>query len=263
MPPEKAFENESEKDQDMKVIFHKRPKLKNPVMITGLPGMGLVAKQVADYFVRGVKGRFIGEITSPHFLPAVAPFDNGQIRLIDDKIYRFYTRRGDKKDLLFFTGDYQPNSPENQHKLADKVIRVAEEFGVKELYTGAATPVGGYVEIPKVYGVGTSRESIKRLKEMDVTIMKEGAISGFNGIVLSYAKKRGIDSICLLGETYLIESIDVKAALALIKKLSEIIGIEMDISEIEKAAKEFDKRFQALLKQNSGAEKKRGLGYIY
>ncbi|MFQ5711599.1 MAG: PAC2 family protein [Candidatus Geothermarchaeales archaeon] len=248
--------------EKMKVIFRKKPRLRDPTMITGLPGMGLVAKQVVDYFVRGVKAELIGKIISPYLLPAVAPFNKGQIRDIEEGVYKFHSWKGRENDLLFFTGDYQPNSPENQHKLADRVIEVAENFGVRRLFTGAATPVGRYVEEPKVYGVAGNRQSIRMLREKGVTIMGDGAISGFNGIVLSYAKRRGMEAVCLLGETYLIESIDVKAALVIIKKLAEILDVEIDVAEIERAAGEFDRRFHVLLKHHRDQER-RSLGYIY
>ena len=77
----------------------------------------------------------------------------------------------------------------------DSAMKVAEEFGIKQLYVAAATPVRGYVKVPKIYGVATRPELIKMLERRDVAIMDEGAISGFNGLVLSYAKKKDLQAL--------------------------------------------------------------------
>ena len=42
-------------------------KLKNPVMVTGLPGIGLIGQVAAKYLIKKLKGEKIAEIYSPHF----------------------------------------------------------------------------------------------------------------------------------------------------------------------------------------------------
>lgn len=42
----------------------KKKKLKNPVLITGLPGIGLVGKLVVDYMLKESKAERIAEVHS-------------------------------------------------------------------------------------------------------------------------------------------------------------------------------------------------------
>ena len=67
--------------------------------------------------------------------------------------------------------------------------------------------------------------------------------------------------MCLLGETYLVDSVDVKAALAVIRKLSELTGIEVDLSEVEDVAERVGEETKRVLKELKEKKEKR-LVYI-
>jgi len=61
-----------------------------------------------------------------------------------------------------------------------------------------------------------------------------------NGLLLGVAKKRDIDGICLLGEvpTYATRVQNPIAALAILKKLTKMLGIEIDTDELAQLASE-------------------------
>ncbi len=88
-------------------------------------------------------------------------------------------------------------------------------------------------------------------------------ISGVNGLVIEYAKRNGINGISLLSETVFPEALDIKACHAGIKKVSELLGIEIDMSRIESEAKKFDEGFKRYLKEiQEKKRKEEELGYI-
>ncbi|RLG59760.1 hypothetical protein DRN86_03770, partial [Candidatus Geothermarchaeota archaeon] len=65
------------------------------------------------------------------------------------------------------------------------------------------------------------------------------------------------------GETYLIDSVDVKAALAVIKKLINLTGINVDLSEIEEVARKVGEETKRILRGLKREKKEEGrLGYI-
>lgn len=246
----------------MKIIFYKKPLLKNPVMLAGLPGMGLVAKQVVDYFIRKLDAEFIGEFEEHYPPTSVVVFNNGILLPMAESSFKFYCWSGNDRSLLLFTGNYQPRLSEEQHRIAEKVVRIAQEFNVSRIYTTAAMATYRYVEAPKVYGVVTKPGLLRELKNVGVEEMPgEGSISGLNGLIISYAQKLGIEGICLLGETYLVDSVDVKAALAILRKLITLLGITVDLSEVEEIAKRVDEETRRVLEKFK-EKRDKSLGYI-
>ena len=78
------------------------------------------------------------------------------------------------------------------------------------------------------------------LGENGVTLMKDGGISGMNGLLIGVAALRGIEGACLLGETsgYVV---DAGASKAVLELLSKILDIPIDTSKLEEKAEETSK----------------------
>ena len=82
--------------------------------------------------------------------------------------------------------------------------------------------------------------------------MKEGGISGMNGVIVGMAKLHGMEGASLLGETsgYLL---DPAASHAVLEALSKILGLKIDMTSIEERAKEAQQIFgqvQRMTEQN-------------
>jgi len=76
-------------------------------------------------------------------------------------------------------------------------------------------------------------------------------IAGLNGLILGIAKERDIDGICLLGEVpvYATQVANPKASLAVVKVLTRILGIDIDLTELSNLAKQTSKEMERLAKQ--------------
>jgi proteasome assembly chaperone (PAC2) family protein len=76
-------------------------------------------------------------------------------------------------------------------------------------------------------------------------IMREGTITGMNGILLGIAKLKGMNGYALLGETsgY---ALDPKASEALLIMLEKLIGVSVDMKELEERAKEAESALQSV-----------------
>lgn len=250
----------------MEVKLYGRPRAEELIMIAGLPGMGYVAKQVVDYLIEEMRATPFGEVVSPHLYPSVVVFNDGLIdSFLEKKFYRFYLSEGGGRGFLFFTGEAQPSSAEGQRMLADKVAEAAARLGVRRVFTMAAYPVPRYVEEPKVYAVATTSSLLEQLVSKGVLVMPgRSSISGMNGLLLEYMAYRGVEGACLLSETYVIDSADVKAAAALVKKLKEVLDVDIDTTRMEEMAARFEEDLHRQYEHLRRAkEVEKGLGYIY
>jgi len=226
----------------MQFKIYKEPELKDPYMVTGLPGVGYVAKLSADYLIKELKAELFEELYSSSFPPYVLIKKDGTVELLKNELH-YWKDSKLKNDLIIFTGNTQAISPEGQYEISNEVLNRAEKFKVKKLFATAAYVTGRHVEKPKVYGVATEPELVEELKKYEVLPMDAGSISGTNGLLFGLAKLKKIQSICLLSETpgYMTPSgrviTDVKAAQALLEVLSKMLDIKIDMKPLEKEAK--------------------------
>jgi proteasome assembly chaperone (PAC2) family protein len=248
----------------MELRIHNKLEMDKPRMLVGLPGMGMVARNTIDYFMEGLKPELFADIRVPYLSPSVACFDKGLVIPMDRDIspFKFYFSK--EKNLILFSGEMQFGQAEKDNELAQKIVEAAKLCGVETIYTVIATHIKKYVEEPQVSGVATSIELLnflesKGIKKADGQLQ----ISGVNGVVIEYAKLNGINGISLLCETAFPEAMDIKASYAGMKKASEILEIDIDLSKIELEVKKFDDSLKRHLKEiNEKKKKDEDLSYI-
>ncbi|GIU72798.1 MAG: proteasome assembly chaperone family protein [Candidatus Nitrosocaldaceae archaeon] len=246
------------------VVYHKEiPKLKNALLICGFPGSGYVGKLAIDHLIQELDAELIADIYSSALPPQVVIKNDGTIELMKNSLY--YCRR-DEKDLLLLTGDSQPILPDAEYQLADTIFDIIKS-DIDMVFTLAAYITGVFVNKPKVYAAATDKELVADLKRRGLEVMDSGSVTGMNGIIIGLAKLRGNKGICLLGETsgYVI---DASASQAVLKALLDIIGIEVDMQDLEKRVKDTEPIIKALeqqMQQQSEVQQPRpskDLGYI-
>ncbi|MHB8561966.1 MAG: PAC2 family protein, partial [Thermoplasmataceae archaeon] len=66
---------------------YKRPRLNNPVLIGGLPGIGNVGKIAAEYLIEKMKMEKMADIFSQYFPPQVFIGEDGVVHLVRNSIY--------------------------------------------------------------------------------------------------------------------------------------------------------------------------------
>jgi uncharacterized protein len=182
-------------------IIGKKPKLNNPVLIEGLPGIGNVGKVATDFIIEELKAEKICEFFS-HKLPH-SVFVN-ESNLVELPSISMYAKKG-KQDLLFVAGDVQPIDEESSYSFCEKVLDVFQEFGGKEIVTLGGIGLPSVPKKPKVYCTGNSKEIVKRYSIEGVEPKLYGIVGpiiGVSGLLLGLAKMRKIEATCLLAETY-------------------------------------------------------------
>jgi uncharacterized protein (TIGR00162 family) len=215
-----------------------KPKLKDPVLIEGLPGIGQVGKIATEYLEEQLKAKKFATLYSHTFPPQVLVKKNGTIEPMKNEFY-FY--KG-KRDLIFLTGNTQAATNDGQYRLSEKILDLAEEFGCSLIYTLGGFGVGRSVEKPKVYGAVNNDSLVKELEKIGVVLERSGVghIIGASGLLLGLSQLRNMGSICLMGETSGFY-VDPKSAKAVLDVLTRHIGIEINLKNLEKKAKEVEK----------------------
>lgn len=250
---------------DFTIELDDKIKLNNPILLIGLPGIGLVGKIAIEYIAQNTKAKKIGSIHGSVFPPLVIVDKKGNVDLIKDEIYLL---KQEKNDLILLTGDVQPPignplADEHHYYFAKKIIEIAKKIGVNKIYTFAGMDIGDarITQKPKIQFAANSEKEIVAMKKLKLIQAKEDlTISGVAGVVVGLAKQEKIDAACILGETSskLIYG-DFDSARAVLEFTCNMLKINIDLKDIKKEASKITKAFKQIvdeLKSISEADNK-------
>jgi uncharacterized protein (TIGR00162 family) len=236
----------------------KKPKLKNPIFIEGLPGIGNVGKLAVEHLIETMRAKKFAELYSKDFPPQVFINPDGTIKLVNNEFYYWKAQRHGQRDIVFLTGDYQGLSSQGQYELAESILDIIQDLGVKQMFTLGGYGLGREIKEPKVLFATTDAYLVKTMKTYGAVFKKNepgGGIIGASGLLLGLGKLRGLAGTCFMGETpgYLV---DPKSAKAVLKVLMKAVNIDIDLSRLEEKAKEIEYIAQQLNEMETIAKEK-------
>ncbi|MEM0493283.1 MAG: proteasome assembly chaperone family protein [Candidatus Thermoplasmatota archaeon] len=220
----------------------KVPKLRSPLLVEGLPGIGNVGKVAVEHLIEMIKATKFAELYSKDFPPQVFINTDGTVKLVNNEFYYWKAKKKNQRDLILLTGDYQGLSASGQYELAETILDICESLGVRELFTLGGYGLGYEVKEPSVLFATTNKDLVDKIKKYGAVFRKNepgGGIIGASGLLLGLGKLRGFEGVCFMGETpgYLV---DPKSAKAVLKIITKIMNIDIDLSQLERKAKEIE-----------------------
>ena len=212
--------------------------LNNPILIEGLPGLGLVGKIAIRYLIKELNAKKFAHLYSPHFPYFVLVNKKGNDRLLRGAFY-FWKNENGPNDLIFFTGDSQSQTIEGQYEIADRMLDFSKKHNVKMIVT-----IGGYrmetKDKPNVFVASTSQELLDRALAAGAAVSNSGSpIVGTAGLILGLARFKKINALCLLGETrgYLPDPLAARSVLEVLKTTFnfevDMVGLNEQIAKAE------------------------------
>ena len=229
-----------------RIVELKKPRLKNPVFIGGLPGVGNVGRIAAGYLVEELKAVKFAELYSSHFMPFVLVQQGSTVHVLKNEFYYWKPKRRKRgqQDLIILIGDSQSINPEGHYEVVEEILNYLKKFGIKEMFNLAGLGVGEKKDKPEVIGVVNDPKLMKKYKKYGIkfdTGDRVGTIVGAAGLLLGLGARIGIKGMCLLGETSGAPLIpDPKAAESVLNTLTKMLKIKVDTSEIQKKVKEME-----------------------
>ena len=220
--------------------------LESPVLVEGLPGVGLVGKIAADHLVRAFD---MDHYASCHCegLPKVAAYreDDPAVR----PPVRIYADEG--RDLLVLQSDV-PVSPERATAFSTCVTGWLVEEDVTPIYlSGLPAEKDG---VPEMYGISTG-DGDALLAEHDIAQPPEsGLVSGPTGALLSEASQADLDSLGLIVQANKQFPDPEAARVLVVEGIEPIADIEVGTDTLVEQAEEISQARANLAKQMQQAE---------
>ena len=239
-------------------LFGKIPKLKSPILIEGLPGIGNVGKVAVDFLIDELKSKKLYEITSYTFPHSVFVNEDNLVELpIVEVFYKQFD--GKKTDLLLVGGDVQPVDEISSYEFSEKILELFKNFKGKELITLGGI---GLPEIPKkpiVYCTANTKNIINRYKSDLVSNNLYGVVGpiiGVSGLLLGMASRMNFEAISFLAETYGHPMyLGIKGAKEILKVLNKQLHLNLDINKLDKEIKDIESELMKKTEQLSEVTK--------
>lgn len=225
----------------MKFIQNDEPRVEKPIIIAAMQDMGNVGSIVIDFINNSLKTKNFR--TAKSQFPTYVIDKGGFIEVPEERWeYKF------AEDLITFGGGIgQPQNQEELTALCQDVIDVSKKYSAKFIYT-----LGGFHtnrvlnKDPKTFVTATSKEITKQMQEMGInTTPQKSIITGFNGLILGYAKQNSIQGMGMYGEINEPKIPQYRAAISIIKTLEKLTYRKLgSTSRLELMAQEIEKSFE-------------------
>jgi uncharacterized protein len=221
----------------VQVIVEREPRCRNPLLVEGFPGIGLVGNIASQYLIHELKMNYLGAMTSRYF-PPLAVLLGGVVNMP----VRIYER--DDLDLILLTSDI-PIHPLASYDMSREIVRWAASIKTREIVCLAGITL--MTDQRRVFGAVSHAELLEKLRGV-TEIFELGTIAGISGSIMNECRLKGIPAVCLLGETMSDEP-DPRSAAATIDALNRIYGLNVSTAKLLERAAEIEMQMQQLAAQ--------------
>ena len=227
------------------------PKLKNPIFIAAWPGMGEVAYRSALFLKEVLGAQIFAKLEATDFFkPAAVTVGKGIINMPSTPAGFFYYHKAKKgPDIIIFLGEAQPPL-EYAEALSLAIVSLAKKYKTKLLITFAAKPEPiDHKAKSKAVIASTHADVLASFEKMGLKALKEGQISGLNGIILGVGKRKRIKGLCLLGEIpfYTVQIENPKATTVILEVIGKYMKIDLDLSSMKERSKFIEEEIDKLI----------------
>ena len=180
----------------MKVTELAKPSLNKPIMIAAMQDMGNVGSIAVDFINKSKATKSFRYISPP--FPNYVVDNGGHIEFEGLK----WEYRHSESLIVFGGGLGQPETNQELYDLCQDVVSVAKEYSAQLIYTlGAFHTTRDYGKTPSTLLTSTSQDLSQRISSLGLELTPGSSlITGFNGLMLGFAKENGLQGIGLFAE---------------------------------------------------------------
>ena len=228
---------------------HERPELTRPVLIAAFRGWNdgaQAASLAAGYLAKTWDARQFADVDPEGFFDfqATRPhvsLEEGVTRRIDWPETAFYHARpdGHERDVVLLLG-IEPNL--RWRTFTDLLVGVARDLGVELMITlGALLADVPHTRPAPVTGSASDEELVRRL---GLSASRYEGPTGIVGVLHDACKRASIPSASLWAAVphYVSLTPSPRAAVALCERLGGLIGVEIDVEELEEAGASYEEQ---------------------
>ncbi len=224
----------------MEIKLNKKPK--NPIIIEGFPGFGLVGTIATEFLIDHLEAELIGKIVFNEGPAIVAIHDNKVV----EPLGIFYNRKHNLVILHAIT-----STTGQEWEIAETLVKLAKQLGAKEIISLEGVGSSAVVSESRAFYYTNKENNKDKFKKNNLDALKEGIIMGVTGALL--LKVDGMPFSCIFSETHS-NLPDSKAAAKIIETLDKYLGLKLDPKPLLQQAEKFEGKLKNILQQSQQAQ---------
>ncbi len=212
---------------EIDIIQFKPIDIKKPIIVVGLPDVGLVGTIAVSYLIDKLKMNELGYIDSRRFPPFV---------IIKESAVKNPVRIYGKDNIIAVISDL-PFLPFIINRFSKSLLAWARTLSPKTVIGITGLPVYDRIQInkPAVAGIATTDSTRNILDEAGVRLLSDGIFSGIYAGLIKECNTQNIPNITLLAESYL-NFPDPAASLETLSVVGKILNIHIDLKQLKEEA---------------------------
>jgi len=240
------------------IQYFEKPNLHKPVLVIGFegwPNAAEVSSASLQYLVDKLEAKKFASIPIEDFHELsvsrpVAIIKEG--RLIELKFpgnHFYYSKDFSSKDFILFQG-VEPHLRWNL--FVDLLFDLAEKFDVSQIFTlGGTYDYIPHTCPPMVSALVNHEDLRKNVIQAGLGLTEYTGPISIHTFILESARKRGLKATSLWGHApQYLQTKNIRVVHSLLKSLFRMTGMEVDLSELEKASDFFNQQVKHLVEQD-------------
>jgi len=229
---------------EINIIETKKINVDNPIIIEGVPDIGLVGSIAVSHMVQEQNFDEVGYIKSDLFPPVMVVHDRKVLNPV--RIFQ-------KGKLIAILSEI-PIDPRPGYMLSKKLTEWYKEKGAELIISISGMSLQERIDIdePEVFGTSNNEDVLKKMEGSGVKILEEGFVSGFYALILKNSIELNLNSSVLLAQCYPSYP-DPGAAASILKILNKLTGLEVDVKNLSEQAEDLKVNYRALMEQTNAS----------
>jgi uncharacterized protein len=229
---------------EITIIETKKINVDNPIIIEGVPDIGLVGSIAVSHMVQEQNFDEVGYIKSDLFPPVMVVHDRKVLNPV--RIFQ-------KGKLIAILSEI-PIDPRLGYMLSKKLTEWYKEKGVELIISISGMSLQERIDIdePEVFGTSNNEDVLKKMEGSGVKILEEGFVSGFYALILKNSIELNLNSSVLLAQCYPSYP-DPGAAASILKILNKLTGLEVDVKQLSEQAEDLKVNYRVLMEQTNAS----------
>ncbi len=240
------------------ILYLEKPNLNKPILIIGFEGWPNAAEASSaalQYLVEKSKAKKFASISTEDFhetsssRPAAIIKQGKVVELKLPENHFFYSKDFLSKDLILFHG-VEPHRHWNL--FVDLLFGLTERFEVSQIFTlGGTYDYIPHTHPPMVSALVSHEDLKKKAIQAGLGLTEYTGPISIHTFILESARKRGWKAMSLWGHApQYLQTRNMRVVLALLKGLVRLTGVEIDLSELERASEFFIQQVNHLVEQD-------------
>jgi len=226
--------------EEIKIVERDGVKFSNPIVVDGLPDVGLVGTIAATHMVETLGLEEVAHFESDLF-PPILVMHKG---VLTDPVRILGNER-----LLVVTSEIAI-PPIAIYPLARELVDWISAKGARLVVSLTGFPEQNRLDIdkPMVFGVGNTEETTNLLKENKIDVINEGFIAGIYALIMKYCMHRKVPAITLMAQSFP-NYPDPGAAASVLQALNTMLGLNVSVDSLLEKADEIKIKGRDLMRQ--------------